>query len=222
MADQTEFSAELLTYIRDVSLREDDVLADLRSDTRELPMGHTMQVMPEEGQLLGLLAGLVQARTVVEIGTFTGYATLCLARALPPDGRLITCDVNPKWPRYAAPYWKRAGVHHLIDVRIGDARDTLTALLNEQGESTVDLVFIDADKAGYPHYYETALRLLRPGGLAVLDNTVLFGRVADPADRHEDTTAVRELNALLHHDPRVEISLLPMADGITLARKHTL
>ena len=221
MADQTEFSAELLTYLRGISLREDDILADLRTDTRELPLGHTMQVMPEEGQLLGLLASLIQVRTIVEIGTFTGYATLCLARALPPDGRLITCDTNPKWPRYAAPYWKRAGVDHLIDVRIGDARDTLTALLGELGESAVDLVFIDADKTGYRDYYEKTLRLLRPGGLAVLDNTALFGRVVDPADRHEDTAAIRALNALLHQDPRVDLALLPMADGITLARKRT-
>ncbi|KUN90906.1 O-methyltransferase [Streptomyces caeruleatus] len=221
MADQTEFSAELLTYLRGISLREDDILADLRSNTRELPLGHTMQVMPEEGQFLGFLASLTQARTIVEIGTFTGYAALCLARALPPDGRLITCDTNPKWPRYAAPYWKRAGVDHLIDVRIGDARDTLSALLDEHGESTVDLVFIDADKTGYHDYYEKTLRLLRPGGLAVLDNTALFGRVADPADQHEDTTAIRALNALLHRDPRVDLSLLPMADGITLARKRT-
>jgi O-methyltransferase len=221
VADQTEFSAELLTYLRDVSLRDDDILADLRSHTRELPMGRTMQVMPEEGQLLGLLAALTQARTIVEIGTFTGYATLCLARALPPDGRLITCDTNPKWPRYAAPYWKRAGVHHLIDVRIGDAHDTLATLLHEHGESAIDLIFIDADKTSYHHYYEKALRLLRPGGLIILDNTALFGRVIDPADQNEDTMAMRELNTFLHKDPRVDISLLPMADGITLARKRT-
>ncbi|BBC29272.1 hypothetical protein SGFS_005660 [Streptomyces graminofaciens] len=220
MADQTAFSEDLLSYIRQVSLRDDDVLAELRSNTGELPMGKAMQVMAEEGQLLGLLVGLTRARTVVEVGTFTGYATLCMARALPAGGRIVTCDINPKWPRFAAPYWDRAGVGDLIDVRIGDADTTLKSLLEEYGEESVDLVFVDADKAGYRRYYEHALRLLRPGGLAVLDNTVYFGRVIDPADQEEDTVAVRELNAFLREDDRVEISLLPMADGVTLTRKR--
>lgn len=220
MADQTEFSAELLSYVREVSLNEDDVLRELRSDTMDLPMGQVMQVMPEEGQLLGLLIRLVHARVVVEVGTFTGYSTLCMARALPAGGKVITCDISAKWPRFAAPYWQRAGVADRIDVRIGDARATMAALRDELGTPTVDLVFIDADKASYREYYELALELLRPGGLIVLDNTVFFGRVIDSANQEPDTVALRELNTLLHGDDRVDISLLPMADGITLVRKH--
>lgn len=220
MAVQTGFSTELLSYVSDVSLREDDTLAELRACTLELPMGRAMQVMPEEGQLLALLVRLVRARTVVEVGTFTGYSTLCMARALPADGRIITCDISLKWPRIAEPYWRKAGVADRIDVRIGDARATMAALREELGGQTVDLVFIDADKASYREYYEHALELLRPGGLVVIDNTVFFGSVIDPANQEPDTVAVRELNAFLLHDDRVDISLLPMADGITLAHKR--
>jgi O-methyltransferase len=219
MADQLESTAELLAYVREVSLRDDPVLKELREETAAYPMGRAMQVMAEEGQLLALLVGLTGARTVVEVGTFTGYSTLCLARALPPDGRLVTCDITEKWPAIGLEYWKRAGVADRIEVRVGDATRTLAALTAEQGPESVDLVFIDADKANYPAYYEAALTLLRPGGLIVVDNTLFFGRVIDPAARDPDTVAVRELNAALRDDARVEISLLPMADGITLVRK---
>jgi O-methyltransferase len=219
MAYQTEFTPALLDYVRSVSLREDPVLAALRELTVELPMGGTMQVMAEEGQLLGLLVTLTGARSVVEIGTFTGYSTLCMARALPPDGGLVTCDISGKWPAIAEPFWRDAGVADLIDTRVGDARDVLTQLLDQHGPGHVDLVFVDADKAGYRDYYELALRLVRPGGLIVIDNTVFFGRVIDTDRQDADTVAVRELNALLMDDDRVDIVLLPMADGITLARK---
>ena len=219
MAGQTALTAPLLRYVREVSLREDAILRELREETSAYPMGTAMQVMAEEGQLLGLLVRLLGARQVLEIGTFTGYSTLWLARAVAPGGRVVTCDITDRWPAIGRPYWERAGVADRIEVRIGDARDTLADLLAGGAEGTVDLVFIDADKAGYRDYYEASLRLARPGGLLVLDNTVLFGQVADPAATDPDTVAVRELNAFLYGDGRVELALLTMADGITLARK---
>ena len=221
MAEQTTFDATLLGYVRAVSLREEDVLRELREETAALPMGRAMQVMAEEGQFLALLVKLIEARTVVEVGTFTGYSTLCMAQALPADGRLVTLDITPRWPDIGAPYWKRAAVDDRIETRIGDAAASLAQLREQWGPGSVDLVFVDADKAGYPHYYEAALDLVRPGGLIVLDNTVFFGRVADESATDPDTVAIRELNAALHADERVDLSLLSTADGITLARRRS-
>ena len=220
MAHQTATTDDLLAYVRELSLRDDPVLRELREATAGLPAGEALQVMPEEGQLLALLVGLTGARAVLELGTFTGYSTLCMARALPPGGRLVTCELDDRWPAIGAGYWKRAGVDDRIELRTGAAADTLDALLAERGPCSFDLVFIDADKANYPRYYRASLELTRPGGLIVIDNTLFFGRVADPAAQDPDTTGVRELNRLLHRDPRVELSLLVMADGITLARKN--
>lgn len=221
MANQVQPSEGLLSYVREVSLRDDDILRDLRLLTAKLPMGQALQVMAEEGQFLGLLTALIGARNVLEIGTFTGYSTLCMARRLPPRGRLITCDVSDRWPTIAREYWARAGVADRIDVRIGEATQTLVQLVAEFGTEAFDLVFIDADKVNYRHYYESALTLVRPGGLIALDNMLFFGRVIDSSAQDPDTIAIRELNQLLRDDDRVEISLLPMADGITLARKKT-
>jgi O-methyltransferase len=220
MAGQGHDSADLLGYVRDVSLRDCPVLYELREFTAELPAGRAMQVMAEEGQFLALLVRLVDARAVVEIGTFTGYSALCMARALPPDGILTTCDITDRWPLIGAEYWRRAGVDDRIEVLIGDARDSLAKLIAERGEGHADIVFIDADKVNYPAYYEAALTLARPGGLIVIDNTLFFGRVANPEADDPDTVAVRELNLLLKDDERIDLSLLPMADGITLARKR--
>ncbi|EID52800.1 O-methyltransferase [Saccharomonospora xinjiangensis] len=221
MANQIEYSPELLDYVRDVSLRDDEILRDLRHETAQLPMGEAMQVMAEEGQFLALLVSLVGAREVLEVGTFTGYSTLCMARALPADGRLVTCDISTKWPDIARPYWERAQVADRIDVRIGEGSATLAALEAERGPGSFDLVFIDADKSGYRAYYEAALTLVRQGGLIVLDNTLFFGRVIDPGIQDPDTVALRELNTFIRDDDRVEMALLPSADGITLARKKT-
>ncbi|MEV0051591.1 class I SAM-dependent methyltransferase [Saccharopolyspora shandongensis] len=220
MAQQTEFSPALLDYVRAVSLRDDEILSDLRKETVELPMGRAMQVMAEEAQFLALLVALIGARTVVEVGTFTGYSTLCMARALPTGGRLITVDISEKWPVIAKPYWQRAGVADRIDVRIGAATDVLTTLATELAPAGADLIFVDADKAGYPAYYEKALQLARPGGLIAIDNTVFFGRVVDENASDADTVAVRELNAALLEDDRVDLAMLSMADGLTLARKR--
>lgn len=220
MAHQSASDETLLTYVRNVSLREDAVLRELRAETARFPGGASLQVMAEEGQLLQLLVGLVGARRVLEIGTYTGYSTLCMARALPADGTLVTCDITDRWPAVGAEYWKRAGVAERIELRVGDAVETLDALRAERGAECFDLVFVDADKVNYPTYYERALALTRPGGLVVIDNTLFFGRVADPDADDPDTRAIRETNEALHRDERVDLSLLVMADGITLARKR--
>nr|WP_269810036.1 class I SAM-dependent methyltransferase [Kineosporia rhizophila] len=212
--------AELTGYLRAVSLREDEVLRDLRQTTAELPWGEAMQVPPEEGQLLGLLAGLTPARMLLEIGTFTGYSTLCLARALSPGGRVVTCDITDRWAPIARPAWQRAGVADRIEERFGDAAVSLQEVENDYGRGGFDLIFIDADKSGYPAYYEAALRLVSKAGLIVVDNTLFFGRVFDPGHDDPDTVAVRGFNQALLDDERVDISLLPMADGITLIRRR--
>jgi O-methyltransferase len=219
MGDQIHITNDLLDYIRQVSLRDDEILNDLRAQTATLPGGRAMQVMPEEAQLLALLVSVTKADRVLEIGTFTGYSTLCMARALPAGGRLITCDISEKWPAIAASYWERAQVADRIDVRIGDASQTLAKILAEQGPDSFDFVFIDADKAHYRQYYEDAITLTKPGGLVAIDNTLFLGKVIDPTAQDPDTTAIRELNTALHNDNRVEICLLVMADGITLVHK---
>nr|ADR01059.1 Noc-6 [Nocardia sp. ATCC 202099] len=222
MAGQVQLTDDLVEYVRAVSVREDDLLRDLRAETEAMPALAAMVTMPEQGQLLAMLVGLTGAREVLELGTFTGYGTLCMARALPPGGRVVTCDISERWTRIARRYWERAGVADRVVLRVGDGARTAADLLDERGPGSFDLVFIDADKAGYPTYYEQALLHLRPGGLAVLDNTLFFGRVVDPDAQDADTTAIRGLNAALRADDRVELCLLPMADGITLARKNPI
>ncbi|MCK9873262.1 class I SAM-dependent methyltransferase [Nocardiopsis dassonvillei] len=220
MAHQTEMTPALLDYVRGTSLREDDVLSELREETSGLPGGESLQVMAEEGQLLALLVRLVGARSVLEIGTFTGYSTLCMARALPPGGKVTTCDITDRWAEIGAPHWKRAGVEDRIELRVGNATETLSDLAGKQGPGSFDMVFIDADKKNYPVYYERSFPLVRTGGLIVVDNTLFSGRVADGDARDPDTAAIRELNEALHRDERVDLSLVPMADGITLVRKR--
>ncbi|CAM4470167.1 Putative O-methyltransferase/MSMEI_4947 [Mycobacterium basiliense] len=219
MADQTALSSALLDYLRNESLRECELLRELREETSTYPMGQAMQIMAEEGQFLALLVKITNAQVIVEVGTFTGYSTLCMAQALPQNGQLITCDITRRWPATGRRYWQQAGVDDRIDLRIGDAVDTLANLLRERGPGSIDMVFIDADKASYRTYYESALLLTRPGGLIIIDNTLLFGRVINNGDNSPETVAIRELNSFLLTDDRVDLSMLPMADGITLARK---
>jgi predicted O-methyltransferase YrrM len=209
----------LYDYLLGASLREAEVLRRLRAETQAMPNA-TMQISPEQGQFMALLVKLVGARKIIEIGTFTGYSALCMAQALPRDGRIVACDISAEWTAIAARYWAEAGVAGRIELRLAPALETTRALI-EGGESlTFDLAFIDADKQNYGAYYEAALELLRPGGLILVDNTLWYGRVADGEVQDADTVAIRAFNAQLRDDPRVDLSLLPIGDGLTLARKR--
>lgn len=209
----------LYDYLLTVGLREHPALARLRAATAALPEGG-MQSAPEQGQLMGLLVELVDARRVLEIGCFTGYSTLAMALALPPDGRLLTLDVNPDWVELGRRAWREAGVEDKIEVRFGLAEVSLDRLIEAGGAASFDLAFIDADKKSYDAYYERSLILVRPGGLIMIDNVLWGGAVADPANRERQTLALRALNAKLHADPRVSTALVPIGDGLMLARKR--
>ena len=205
-------------YLLEVSLDEPGLLRRLRAETAELPQ-RNMQIGPEQGQFMALLVRLMGAEKALEIGTFTGYSSLCIAGALPPGGRLVTCEVNAAWAAVAKGYWAEAGLEDRIELRLAPARETLDALIAGGGACTFDFAFIDADKAGYDAYYEGALALIRPGGLICVDNVLWSGAVADAGINDEDTRALRALNRKLHRDRRVDISLIPIGDGLTLARK---
>ncbi|MDG6109861.1 class I SAM-dependent methyltransferase [Dactylosporangium aurantiacum] len=197
----------------------DDVLRDLAAETAAtFPDAAAMQVSPDEGRLLTLLTQLTGAAYAVEVGVFTGYSAICIARGLAPGGRLLACDVSPEWTALARTYWRRAGVEDRIDLRIAPAADTLRAL---PADPVVDLAFLDADKTGYPQYYEAIVPRLRPGGLLVIDNVLLGGGVLDPQDTHPAAVAMRQLNETVLHDERVESVMLPVRDGVTLVRKRT-
>jgi predicted O-methyltransferase YrrM len=210
---------DLYRYLLEHSLRDHPVLRELREETAALPMAR-MQVAPDQGQFLALLARLVGAKRCLEIGVFTGYSSLAVAMALPEDGTLLALDVSDEWTAVARRYWKRAGVEHKIDLRIGKALSTLDTLISLREFGRYDFVFIDADKTGYLAYYERCLELVRRGGLIAVDNTLWSGRVADPANKEADTVALRAFNAALHRDERIDLSLLPVGDGLTLARKR--
>ncbi len=206
-------------YLLEVSLREPPVLTRLREETARMEHAR-MQVSPEQGQFMGLLLELMDARRVLEVGTFTGYSSLAMALALPEDGRIVACDVSQAWTAVARRYWAEAGVAHKIELRIAPANDTLDALLAQGQAGRFDFAFVDADKQGYAGYAERCLALLRPGGLMAVDNTLWSGRPADPAQGSVDTQAIRAFNRAMHCDERVTLSLLPVGDGLTLARKR--
>jgi predicted O-methyltransferase YrrM len=206
-------------YLLSVSLREQPVLRRLRQETSRLPNA-SMQIAPEQGQFMALLIKLTGARKVLEIGTFTGYSALVMALALPPNGWIVACDVSREWTTIAQRYWAEAGVAARIDLRLAPALETTTALLDAGEALTFDFAFIDADKERYADYYEAALQLLRPGGLIAVDNTLWNGRVADPASQDADTLAIRTFNERLKDDLRIDLSLVPIGDGLTLARKR--
>jgi predicted O-methyltransferase YrrM len=209
----------LYDYLLSVSLREPPLLLRLREETAADPAAG-MQISPEQGQFMALLARLTGARRCLEIGVFTGYSSLAVALALPPDGRILACDVSERWTAVARRYWEEAGVAQRIDLRLAPAMQTLDGLLAAGAHATFDLAFIDADKENYLGYYERTLELLRPGGLVLVDNTLWSGRVADPENAEPDTVALRHFNEVLHADDRVDLSLLPVGDGLTLARKR--
>lgn len=209
----------LYDYLLAVSLRETDLQRRLREETAANPMSR-MQISPEQGQFMALLARLIGARRCIEVGVFTGYSSLAVALALPADGSIVACDVSEEWTAVARRYWAEAGVAARIDLRLAPALETLDSLLADGGQGSFDLAFIDADKTNYLAYYERVFELLRPGGLVVVDNTLWSGRVADPAVVDEDTLALRHFNECLHRDQRVDLSLLPVGDGLTLARRR--
>jgi len=206
-------------YMLKVSVREPEILARLRAETQRL-QDPEMQIGPEQGQFMGLLVELTGARRIVEIGTFTGYSTLVMAQAMPAGGHVVACDIDPEATGIARRYWEEAGVAERIDLRIAPALETLDALLDEGHGETFDAAFIDADKERYDAYYERCLRLLRAGGLVMIDNVLWGGSVADPSRHDPGTEAIRALNAKIHDDDRVSVSLLPIGDGLTLARKR--
>jgi predicted O-methyltransferase YrrM len=206
-------------YMQAVSLREPDVLRRLREETARLPMAR-MQISPEQGQFMSLLIQLMNARKTLEVGVFTGYSSLCVALALPPEGRVVACDISEEWTQIARRYWEEAGVAGKVTLRIAPALETLDKLVADGQAGTFDFAFIDADKGNYAGYYERALELVRVGGLVAIDNVLWSGRVAHPEDEEPDTAAIRAFNERLHGDERVTLSLIPIADGLTLALKR--
>lgn len=210
---------QLYPYLFDHSVRECELLHRLREETAQDPMSR-MQIAPEQGQFMALLIQLTNSKKAIEVGTFTGYSAICVARALPDDGQLICCDLSEEWTNIAKRYWQEAELEDKIQLKLAPALDTLNQLLQNGGENQYDFLFIDADKTNYDHYYERGLSLLRQGGLMAIDNVLWSGRVADNSNQEADTVAIRALNKKLHHDDRVDISMLPVADGLTLVRKR--
>ena len=208
----------LYNYLLSVSLRETAEQESLRSETAKQPYS-MMQISPDQGQFMALLLKLMNARRVIEIGTYTGYSALTMALALPKDGELIACDVSREWTSIGERYWKKANVADKIDLRIAPASKTLKALIDEGQSGSFDFAFIDADKESQINYYQLCLELIRPGGIIAIDNVLWGGSVADARNRGTDTVAIREFNDYVYQDSRVDISLVPIGDGLTLARK---
>jgi len=212
-------SPDLSDYLRSVGVRDSGLRRRLRDETATLP-GAGMQISPEQGELMALLVRLTAARRCLEVGVFTGYSALVVAEALPAYGRLVACDINADTTSVARRYWHESGVAHKIDLRLGPALATLDGLIAKGEAGRFDFAFIDADKSNYDGYYERALVLLQPGGLVAIDNVLWGGAVADPARNDADTAAIRALNRKIHADARVTCALLPVGDGLTLARKQ--
>ncbi|MNQ29507.1 putative O-methyltransferase [compost metagenome] len=209
----------LYRYLLDVSLRETPLLKRLRDETAQLANAQ-WQIAPEQGQFMALLVQLSGARRILEVGTFTGYSALCMAQAMGEEGRMICCDLPGDYNATAERYWREAGLAGRIEQRLAPALDTLAALEAEGQAGSFDLIFIDADKANYPAYLEYALRLLRQGGLILFDNTLWSGRVLEQNPDSEDTRAIQALNLALKDDQRLDLSLLPLGDGLSLCRKR--
>lgn len=213
-----ELTDQLYEYMLSVSLRETALQRALRKHTDELENG-AMQISADQGQLMALLLKLMQAKRVIEIGTFTGYSALVMALALPADGKLVACDNNEEWTTIARRYWEQAGVSNKIELHLAPALKTLQMLLDAGEREQFDVAFLDADKVNLRNYYEQCLHLVRPGGLIMIDNVLWSGDVIDASNQTADTRAIRELNIYIHKDIRVDISLVPIGDGLLLARK---
>ena len=220
MSNQTiGLDERLYGYLLSATLREADVLTELRRKTAEHSQAR-MQISPEQGQFMALLVQLIGAKKTLEIGVFTGYSALAVAMALPADGQIVACDVSEEFTAIAQPYWEKANVASKIDLRIAPALVTLDALVASGESSTFDFAFIDADKSNYNSYYEKSLQLIRPGGLIAIDNTLWYGRVADPEVQDNRTQQIRALNEKVRDDERVTMSLVPIGDGLLLAAKR--
>jgi caffeoyl-CoA O-methyltransferase len=209
---------QLHAYLLKVSLRESDILKALRKETSNLPTAN-MQIAPEQGQFMALLVQLIGARKTIEVGVYTGYSALAVAMVLPDNGQIIACDISEEYTSVARRYWSAAGVSQKIDLRLAPATETLKGLIDEGQSSSFDFAFIDADKESYVDYFELCFDLLRPGGLIAIDNVLWDGAVIDHQKQDVDTCAIRTFNQQLLSDDRVDISLVPIADGLTLARK---
>ncbi len=213
----TAMNPALYEYLVAHRSERDPIAAELQTETEKLGSIALMQIAPEQGAFMALLTRAIGARNAIEVGTFTGYSALCVARALPDDGRLVCCDINAEWTSIGRKCWEKAGVAHKVDLRLGPALETLRAL---PAEERFDIAFIDADKANYRHYYEEILKRLRPNGLILFDNVLWMGQVIEAGDSSEDTVALRELNDRLAGDTRVESVMLSISDGLTIARKR--
>jgi caffeoyl-CoA O-methyltransferase len=213
----TTMTPDLYAYLVSHRTERDPVLASLVQETEALGGVSLMQVAPEQGAFMTLLTRAIGARSAVEVGTFTGYSALCIARGLPEDGKLICCDINEEWTAIGRRHWAQAGVAHKIDLRLAPALETLRGLPDGMH---FDLAFVDADKANYRNYYEEILKRLRPGGLILFDNVLWAGQVLDTNTREDSTVAIRALNDFLIRDPRVEAVMLPVSDGLTIVRKR--
>lgn len=218
-AEHLPLTPELGIYLREISLRESPTLTALRRYTADLT-GAQMQITPEQGQFMALLVTLIGARRIFELGTFTGYSALVMAQALPEDGQLMTCDTNPHMQSIAERFWQEGGVAHKIQFLLGKGSETLAKFLANGEAGTFDLVFIDADKASYIDYYQQSLKLVRSGGLILIDNVFYGGDVINPEARDKQTLTIRELNAMISRDQTVTVSVLPIGDGLTIVRKN--
>jgi len=220
MSNRTVFlTDDLYRYLRSFSLREPEILKRLREETSHDPMA-VMQISPEQGQFMSLLIKLMGAKRTLEVGVYTGYSSLCVALALPPGGKLVACDISKKWTDVARRYWRESGVADIVELHLAPAIETMDRLLALQEAGKFDFIFIDADKENYDGYYERALSLLRAGGLLAIDNVFWSGRVADPGEQERDTLAIRALNEKIRGDGRVDLSMIPIGDGLSLARKR--
>lgn len=209
----------LYEYLLAFGVKESPLLAELRQHTAELDQPQN-QILPEQGQFLALLVRLLNARRAIEVGVFRGYSALWIAQALPSEGVLIGCDTSHDWAQTAREFWARSTVGYKIDLRLAPALDTLNALLAQGEQGQFDFVFIDADKANNRHYYEHALQLLRVGGVVVIDNTLRYGQVADPTHTEASVLTLRAFNEFVYHDERVQMMLVPIGDGMTVAIKQ--
>lgn len=219
MGKQTlDLRDDLYSYLLEVSLQESPVLRALRKETDQLENAQ-MQISPDQGQFMALLVKLIAAKQIIEIGTFTGYSALVMAQALPDTGKLIACDTSVEWTSIASKYWRLAGINDRIDLRLAPALETLQLLVDDGHAGQFDLVFIDADKVNIQNYYEHSLDLLKSGGVVLVDNVLWGGSVIDSRDDSDDTSSIREFNKCLSQDERVEISMIPIGDGLTIARK---